>query len=939
MKRRTEARLAAAAASSNSPANASPEEPVSVPSTQAAAAVVSLAQPAVDAAASGAAPVAQAGADPAAHASAALAALASAVPAAQVSVIPMTHAGVAQAGADPAAHASAAPAALASAVPAAQVSVIPVTHAALPKQAQFQRLTPALPQPPSQVLSQQSKVHNRKEPYQKVRVLRWTEDVNSLWSDHSGESAGSQRSTPVRLQLVAATRKEREALVRWFNNEPRTRHGRMQLYAATVANLQDLKGQVSSREYSCMLRHGALRHNGGLLVRHFAGINFERARALEPDEYPAQGNRFAVLPDASSTVEEVLAPVVKTPRDSRTAQPGLPEDDSSSSNSGSSLSGRSVSPRRERRYNSSNSGSEGRSGGRRRLKKNKKSKKSKKQRRLTAEEKGKAVAVKEDHPLTPEMAVKTLLKDKALRDQALECLPEERQLAIAKAVAAGENVCWEQEGWEAMMAAQRSGTEEATTIAAKYSGLAVSYGHSKNHRVRETLLSPVMQLIGALAHLPLISTPEVTTPQAQPRNNGDQQPPPDPDPPSRRDAPEQERGPPPRRDAPKQERGPPLRSETDPARLKQTRLKGLEAEDRLLNTLRKLRERITTYTCPLDQTTGEKSSGHLLQPLKLLMRELQDYFKEPQVKRALATKKVSEDNEGSEGTVTTVSEELIIRDRMEGTVQGLLNQKVFTGQMNTLDNLIGTLARSCISDAHLSILPSMLSRSRQAAGRNAGRNARTFHHSLMEAFELLESLHKHGVTGPVSRASLPGIFLSGLTPELHARVHKELLGKVDFHQATEPAGWEAELLRKYVEQATLEERRDPTGLKATRDQSPFPMAALFECLDKHMEQCYALPTTPTEVEGRQLPGSSTYTGCRKCKSKEHLAKDCPQQHDQQKRVAWVKCIWEEAFETLENAGASVELMEETLAVIAHERGSDFGEGEAAGASSSPGRKA
>ncbi|KAK3256514.1 hypothetical protein CYMTET_34354 [Cymbomonas tetramitiformis] len=215
----------------------------------------------------------------------------------------------------------------------------------------------------------------------------------------------------------------------------------------------------------------------------------------------------------------------------------------------------------------------------------------------------------------------------------------------------------------------------------------------------------------------------------KPQSSSNQQPSPDPDPLHHRDAPEQGRG-------------PPSRSEPDPARMEQTRLKGLEAEDRLLNSLRKLRERITTYTCPIDQTAGEKSS----------------------------------------------------------------------------------------------------------------------------------------------------------------------------------AGWEAELLRKYVEQATLEERRDPaSGLKAARDQSPFPMAALVECLDEHVEQCYALPTAPgppAEVEGRQLPGSSTYTGCRKCKLKEHLARDYPQQHDQQKKAAWVKCIWAEAFETLENAGASSDLMEESFAVIA-----------------------
>ncbi|KAK3240849.1 hypothetical protein CYMTET_49340 [Cymbomonas tetramitiformis] len=62
-----------------------------------------------------------------------------------------------------------------------------------------------------------------------------------------------------------------------------------------------------------------------------------------------------------------------------------------------------------------------------------------------------------------EMAAKTLLKDTTLRYQAFECLPEERHLVIAKAVAAGENVRWEQEGWEAMMAAQRSVLQERNT--------------------------------------------------------------------------------------------------------------------------------------------------------------------------------------------------------------------------------------------------------------------------------------------------------------------------------------------------------------------------------------------------------------------------------------------------------------------------------------------
>ncbi|KAK3275105.1 hypothetical protein CYMTET_16737 [Cymbomonas tetramitiformis] len=244
----------------------------------------------------------------------------------------------------------------------------------------------------------------------------------------------------------------------------------MQLYAATVTNLQDLKDQVSSREYARMLRHGALRHEGGIPVKYFAGINFGRARALNRrDEYPAQSNRFAVLPVVPS---DQSASLVAAPSNSQSAQRGFPEDDpSSSSGSESSLSEKSVSPERERRYRSSSSDdSEERSRGRRRFKKKKKkkkkkSKKPKKRSKFTAEEKGKAraVAVEENHPLTPEMAVKTLLKDKALRDQAFECLPAERQLAIASAKAAGEEVHWEQEGWEAMMAAQRRVLQERGT--------------------------------------------------------------------------------------------------------------------------------------------------------------------------------------------------------------------------------------------------------------------------------------------------------------------------------------------------------------------------------------------------------------------------------------------------------------------------------------------
>jgi len=532
--------------------------------------------------------------------------------------------------------------------------------------------------------------------------------------------------------------------------------------------------------------------------------------------------------------------------------------------------------------------------------------------------------------------------------------------------------------------------QEAVALATKYSKMAVGYGHAQNHRAREALDSPVVQLlgqrpdqavpsgtdcsrcgrlllspsgqvkvasgliwdvllgsnqecrqvplcqectkspwVGALANLPDIPAPEVSVPRPQPPLTRSSQPPPE----------EPEEEPP---------RNPPGLSqeqeERDAQRAELTRLKELEAEDRLLAAVQKLRDRITKYTCPTDSSGGDRPPGHLLAPLKRFMRELQDYFKEALVKRALTRKRVSNDEEREKTTITTIPEELrlIVRDRVEGSAQGVLNQKVLAGQMQSSDDLVATLARACVSDAHLSILPNMLSRARQASGKNAGRNAATFHHSLMESFDMLDMLHNHGVTGPVHRAALPGIFLSGLTPELHARVHKELVGKVDFNQSSGEEGWEAELLRRYVEQATLEERRDPVAMKTARDQSPFPIAPLMEFLEETespTELCYAVPAAATEVEGRQLPGSSTYTGCRKCKSKDHLARDCPQQHHPQQKAAWVKCIWEETFETFQNAGLDTGeggIVEQQLALVAPLH-MDFAAGEQMGAGPSPGQ--
>ncbi|KAK3241959.1 hypothetical protein CYMTET_48319 [Cymbomonas tetramitiformis] len=951
------------------------------------------------------------------------------------------------------------------------------------------------------------RIHSSMGKHRKARVVRWEENLDQLWSDHSGESAGSPTSSPVRLQLVVASSSERESLRRWFQKEPRTRHGSLKWYLATADQLRILKAQVSPQEYRRMLRHGALRHEGGVPVKHFAGVNFGQARKLEKDEYPVQHNNFAALSDLQS---QELSPPPGFPAKPRYPARSSSEDSTSSGSSQPSSSSGSGS--------SDEGGSEGRSRGRRRYKKKKPKKpKKQKQRKSKKVDKGKAAVVEEDFEMASELAVQTLFKDKALRDQAFECLPEERQQAIARAMARGEEVRWEQEGWEAMMDTQRlllggsspspsrvvpptpeeseliwyehtkvqhptlsaedawqlavhnrsrarspaphaansgeasgsassekssnpvaSGSasssiealedwqypavpitveqgirehvrqrgaseEEASSIAAKYVNRAVSYGITGNHEAAGYLSSPVMQLLGhrsdrevpvgagcsrcgrvlphpssriwdimlgrsracvqvplcqectkppwtgALSFLPQIPVPEKAAllPQPDPLSSSPSSPPkqpqaPPPSPPS-----EQSQALHHRRGMDQESSGPMRRPPgLDPERFDHAKLKELEAEDRLLSSLRKLRDRITIYTCPLDNSSEGKSPGHMLQPLKLLMRELQDYFKESQVVRALSKKKVCENKDSNDtATVTTVPEELrlIIRDRVTGSAQGLLNQKVQADQMKSLSDMIGTLARACVSDAHLSILPSMLSRVRQVTGRNSGRNARSFHHALMEAFELLELLHEHGITGPVSRATLPGIFLSGLSPDLHARVHKELMGKVDFTQVSDPVGWEAELLRQYVEQATLEERKDPTGLKINREQSPFPLAVLTECLDDLepcVEQCNALPaaTPPASVEGRQLPGSSTFTGCRKCKSKDHLARDCPQQHDIQKKAAWVKCIWDEAFETFENAGTQPELVEEMFAVVAQTRMPSFGEGEEPRASPSPSRR-
>ena len=61
--------------------------------------------------------------------------------------------------------------------------------------------------------------------------------------------------------------------------------------------------------------------------------------------------------------------------------------------------------------------------------------------------------------------------------------------------------------------------------------------------------------------------------------------------------------------------------EREAQRAELTRLKELEAEDRLLAAVQKLRDRITKYSCPTDSSGGDRPSGHLLAPLKQAVHE------------------------------------------------------------------------------------------------------------------------------------------------------------------------------------------------------------------------------------------------------------------------------------------------------------------------------
>ncbi|KAK3276229.1 hypothetical protein CYMTET_15685 [Cymbomonas tetramitiformis] len=107
---------------------------------------------------------------------------------------------------------------------------------------------------------------------QKVRVVRWIEGAGTAWSDHSGDSAESQASAPVRLQIVALSAGEKKTLTQWFYSEPRTRSGKILWHPASPQELAVLQAGVTEREYRRALKHGTLLHQEGLPKKLFASV-------------------------------------------------------------------------------------------------------------------------------------------------------------------------------------------------------------------------------------------------------------------------------------------------------------------------------------------------------------------------------------------------------------------------------------------------------------------------------------------------------------------------------------------------------------------------------------------------------------------------------------------------------------------------------------------
>ncbi|KAK3235817.1 hypothetical protein CYMTET_54001 [Cymbomonas tetramitiformis] len=583
---------------------------------------------------------------------------------------------------------------------------------------------------------------------------------------------------------------EKKTLTQWFYSEPRTRNGKILWHPASPQELAVLQAGVTEREYRRALKHGTLLHQEGLPRKLFAGVNFGRARARESGATPTR-NAFTALSTIPAEAQRQLAVQqwVEIPRSGLAYPPGFspiprfpPSDSSGSSDSTVSPERAAAAAAGVEAEVAAAAAADGNGGERsswlRRVAPTPEESEwvwydwtNARHPSLSPDEAWRlAITTRSESGGSPSKSGNDEVSGSASSAKAAppshEALEEWRDPLVPITV---------EQGIRDYVRRHDADAQTAVAIAKQYSTLAISYGHAQNHRARESLISPVMQLVG------------------------------------------------PRRDQA-------VKSGTDCSRC-----------GKLL----------------LSPAGG----------VKKFMRELQDHFKEALVKRALTKKKSSDDGDQEGATITTVPEELrlIIRDRVEGSTQGVLNQKAVA--------------------------------SSPGLWQERGRNAATFHHSLMESFDMLEMLHNHGVTGP------------------------------------------------YVEQATIEERKDPAHLKTARDQSPFPVAPLAEFWEEEAspkELCYAMPTTatPTEVEGRQLPGSSTYSGCRKCKSTEHLARDCPHQHQPQQKATWVKCIWEEAFEIFKNAGVdtgSGGIVEQQLALVAPEH-MDFAEGESTVAGSSPGQR-
>ncbi|KAK3272217.1 hypothetical protein CYMTET_19461 [Cymbomonas tetramitiformis] len=315
----------------------------------------------------------------------------------------------------------------------------------------------------------------------------------------------------------------------------------------------------------------------------------------------------------------------------------------------------------------------------------------------------------------------SIFADMVVRAQAFMALSRERRDEISLQQAQGTMVEWEEEAQAALLVEQPAGGDgtdltasafrsgrflanvvirayvsaavqhdqhaEADRLAREYVRIVVNTIHARNQHTTGTLGQPVTVRVGQVP--------------CESRNRG------------RRSPAERGGNSPPRESPPSSP--PPVEGRSD-GHHQNNRVKAQEAEERLFYGLRKLRSQIDIYRCPSDRASaGEARAGHMIAPLKTLMRQLKQHFQENQAQRAMRSRKLDDDEK--QPFLVTEKEELlrIIQERVEDSAQTMLRGRWATGDVQRTSDVIESLARACVSNAHLTILPHMLSRTPSAA--------------------------------------------------------------------------------------------------------------------------------------------------------------------------------------------------------------------------------